>query len=516
MNKYFFAVRGIGDKLFSEGMDELVDLARKRGWTAEVFNHWQGSKLLSRLKAITGSYKLVVAGHSMGVDTADDAVTAWGRRVDGFVSVDSAFPETLPENVDEVKSIVADHFNRFNVKGGKTVVNVVIDGTTHTTVDNAQELKDIVDELLARHEENKPMQKPFYIGEGRQISEQDIVRLATESGIPPYLALACAYKETPKLTGSWSSGALNALYEDHVAYRNTSGETRAALVRAKLAASGWRDLPYPASPYPAIDRCAEIAGTEVAARATSWGLFQILGENYRMLDFSSALDMVRWLAESEHNQFEGWVRTIDAMGVRSKLLAEDFAGYALVYNGPKYASHGYHTKLAELATFFKSKYGAGFPEPTLLPAPSDPVPAPHAHGTGSEQITINDLHELETSELAAFIGDATTRVSQTMEIIKAATAILESRAAAAMLATVKPIAATPASLGSAETRKDPEMKLGYIAKMLGALIGGGSFAALAHVILPEPLATPEFINALTVLFAALGTYYAPRNDYGEA
>lgn len=223
--------------------------------------------------------------------------------------------------------------------------------------------------------------KRFYIGAGQQISEADIVRLARANGIPPYLALACAYKETADLEGSYSSGALNALYEDHVAYRNTNGAIRQRLTDNKLAAKGWRDLPYPSSPYPAIDKCVAIAGVEVAALSSSWGMYQLLGENYAMLGFETAADMVAWLAISEINQFLGWIKFIDATNIRHKLIAEDWDGYSLAYNGKAYKSHNYHKKLQALAVKFALKYGkeVGGETPPAPQAATASLPAIEPH-----------------------------------------------------------------------------------------------------------------------------------------
>ncbi|PHS05875.1 MAG: hypothetical protein COA78_14905 [Blastopirellula sp.] len=258
------------------------------------------------------------------------------------------------------------------MNGPNVVEKIIYPDETHTSIDDETKLHDfMIKEIGELMNVQTQSAKPFYIGAGEQISEQQIIQLAAENGIPPYLALACSYKETPKLIGSWSSGALNALYEDHVAYRNSSGSVRNRLADARIAARGWRELPYPPSPYPHIDLCAEIAGAEIASLSTSWGLFQILGENHKRVGFETALEMVTWLAASELNQFTAWVRVIDSMGVKDDLLREDWNGYAKRYNGPKYASHGYHTKLAALAAKFAKKYGKGIP---TLPAPTDPVP----------------------------------------------------------------------------------------------------------------------------------------------
>lgn len=128
------------------------------------------------------------------------------------------------------------------------------------------------------------------------------------------------------------------------------------------------------------------------------------------------------------------------------------------------------------------------PLPPAIP-PSNPLPVPPEPVLG---------------DLAAFLAG---RYPDTTE---------QARTHAAMLADAVAYRLQPAALPAASIERKATMNLGYIAKMLGALIGGGGFAAIAETILPAPLATPEFINAMTVLFAALGTYFAPRNNYGDS
>lgn len=386
----------------------------------------------------------------------------------------------------------------------------------HVSMLDSPEVTPLIDAVIKRGgqpTEGSAMKPPFYIGEGRQISEQEIAEAAGQHGIPAYLALACTYKESANLNGSWSSGALVALYEDHVAWRNTSGEIRSRLAAEKLAAPGWRDLPYPASPYPAIDRCAEIAGEEVAALSTSWGLYQILGENHRLLDFPTAVEMVRAFAVSERAQFEGWVKIIKAFGVLDDLLAEDWAGYARRYNGPKYASHGYHTKLAALAERFKRNWGDGVHRaPAERPLPPPMLPEPEKPGNGSPglpqpielpdtgTITLETLRSLPRAELAQAARRAT-------DFVKLALIVLEERPAMAAPSFSPEIPAIPPV-----NRKETPMNIGYISKLLGALIGGGGIVTLAQFFLPPELQTPEFIGALGVLFSGIGTYLAPKNS----
>ncbi|NTS31248.1 N-acetylmuramidase family protein [Phyllobacterium sp. BT25] len=217
----------------------------------------------------------------------------------------------------------------------------------------------------------------FYIGKALRLSDADFARLASAYGIEEAALRAVAEVEA-RGEGFYSSGALVCLYEPHIAYKYTSGSIRNALVLAGLAYEKWGTKPYPKSSLPNIDRCAKIAGEEVAAKSTSWGLGQIMGFNYPALGQPSAVAMVKWFAESEGNQLEGMVLFIKSNpAMLTALKAKDWAGFAKRYNGSAYAKNKYDTKLAAAyAKWSKKVATAPAPPPVTVPVSPAPPPAP--------------------------------------------------------------------------------------------------------------------------------------------
>lgn len=188
--------------------------------------------------------------------------------------------------------------------------------------------------------------KPFYIGAGTRLSDADFARLAAKHGIEEAKIRAVNDIEAAG-RGSYSSGALVCLYEPHIAYRYTSGGVRDKLVSAGLAYSAWKPGAYPKTSFERIDRCTVIAGVEVAALATSWGLGQIMGFNHKACGFDTALAMVRNFAQSEANQLEGMIAFIKSNpAMFAALQSADWAGFAARYNGSGYKANRYDTKLA--------------------------------------------------------------------------------------------------------------------------------------------------------------------------
>ena len=490
---------GIGGSLFSDGMADLAEYAESQGWEARVLRNYGPDALKF---ALSGDGPVVVAGHSQGTSDINNFAEDFKAPIAGALYVDSWFPFDAAKNVKRAISVRATQGGRFHVTGSNVVSSVDLP-ETHTTVDNAAELqaiwKKLLDDLSSKSynvvkAETTNVTKPFYIGEGRQISEDEIAQIAGEHGIPAYLALAATSVESADLQGSWSSGALVALYEDHVAWRNTEGATRQRLAEAKLAAPNWRDLPYPKSPYPAIDKCAEIAGAEVAAKATSWGLYQILGENAVALGYKSAVDMVETFAASERAQVEGWLRFLDANNLKRPLMDGDFKTYARGYNGPKFAENRYDTKLAERAAHYASKLGTGIVR--VDKSSTDVVPS-----GGAVPADLGSLSDDQLFEILQRVG----------ELQEAALAELKSRTAAHSVR----LEATPI----VQTTKEG-FEMSKISKLLGGLAGLFVGNLVAKGVLPPEAG--EIVNKVTVggltpdliisiITTGLGIYFAPKN-----
>ena len=91
----------------------------------------------------------------------------------------------------------------------------------------------------------------------------------------------------------------------------------------------------------------------MALEATSWGLGQIMGSNHVAAGYESAAEMVAAFLDSEESQLAGAVAFIRANHLDDELRGHQWAAFARGYNGPAYASHGYHTKLAARFAFWR-------------------------------------------------------------------------------------------------------------------------------------------------------------------
>lgn len=192
---------------------------------------------------------------------------------------------------------------------------------------------------------------------GKALEDIDLPRIGHKIGVGEDIVHATIDVETG---GRWtdSKGRLPMLYEPHVAYRNSSGAKRAALVKAGLAYPSWGEKPYPKDSYPNFMRAYAI-DPDAALKACSWGGPQILGENYALAGFVSPEAMVKAFLADQDQQLEGMInfiiganlddelQTLQAKMKRGeKITATDCIPFVRGYNGKGYAKNGYHTKYA--------------------------------------------------------------------------------------------------------------------------------------------------------------------------
>lgn len=145
-----------------------------------------------------------------------------------------------------------------------------------------------------------------------------------------------------------SRGRLTALFEPHIFYRLLAAKRPDALATAQaagLAYPSWGARAYPVDSYPRIEAACQI-DEELALQSASWGLPQILGQNYKAAGYPSASAMVSAFLKSEDDQLLAMARFIKSQGLSDALRRKDWASFARGYNGAGYRKNAYDDKLA--------------------------------------------------------------------------------------------------------------------------------------------------------------------------
>jgi hypothetical protein len=327
-----------------------------------------------------------------------------------------------------------------------------------------------------------------FTGAARRRSPQAFARAARFLGCEIAAIQAVVDVETAG-SGFDGRGRPKALYEPHVFYRCSSGRARDRAVKAGLAYPKWRKGNYPKDSYARIDAACAIDET-AALKATSWGLPQILGENYEAAGFDSPQDMVAAFCESEDAQIEAMANFIVANGLAGHLRTKNWVAFARAYNGPAYAEHNYHGKLATAyrkrstaapARFMASPDDIEDPRVEQAPTWAAPVDQEHAdimdHDPASDrEVTARvqeRLRELGYFEVGKVDGELTERTKDAILTFRRRnglpllTSIDDEFLAAIEKARPKPVAADRAEATADDLRAEGSETMGIIDRFKG-------------------------------------------------
>lgn len=220
-----------------------------------------------------------------------------------------------------------------------------------------------------------PQSNPTFVGTGRRLSQGDVGDAARELGIATAVLLAFIEVEAAG-RGFDTQNRPKMLFEPHVFWRNLAGKLRAQAAALGLAYAKWKPGAYPKDSYPRLDKATSVA-REPAFRSGSYGLPQILGENYKAAGFASAEMMFDAMKAGEREQLLAMVTLLKDWGLAVHLRGKDFSKPASWvpavsrYNGKGYAANNYHVKCATAFVKHDQNVDAatGAPLPTKYVAP---------------------------------------------------------------------------------------------------------------------------------------------------
>lgn len=142
------------------------------------------------------------------------------------------------------------------------------------------------------------------------------------------------------------TGRAPILFEAHKFSDFTAG--RFDKLYPKLSSPSWnRDLYLGgAREYERLEAAVKL-DRNAALRATSWGMFQILGDNHLLVGYNDIEAFVFSMAESEGHQLDAFVQYVVKRKLARHLVApQRWDLFAAGYNGSAYRANKYDVKLA--------------------------------------------------------------------------------------------------------------------------------------------------------------------------
>lgn len=164
-------------------------------------------------------------------------------------------------------------------------------------------------------------------------TEADYIRIADAYHLEAAAFRAVVETEAGPLGGFGPDGRLIILFEPRIFSRRTGG--RYDETHPDISASSFGERRYPRTQ---AERWAQLEAAyalspDDALQSASYGLAQILGQNYRSFGFETPGEFVRFLSQSEANHLELIVRFAEANGILDELQRKDWDGFARRYNG---------------------------------------------------------------------------------------------------------------------------------------------------------------------------------------
>jgi N-acetylmuramidase len=185
----------------------------------------------------------------------------------------------------------------------------------------------------------------FVTNNPSKLTEADYQNAANQLGVE----IACVKAVTSVESsggGFFPSGRPKILFEAHLYARSTNQKYNQS--NPNISSPKWNRALY-AGGEKEYNRLQEAMSldTPAALLSTSWGLFQIIGRNYKACGFSCVEDFVAAHVESEARQLDAFVKFIKANRMDIHLKNKDWSAFAKAYNGPAFEKNRYHIKMKE-------------------------------------------------------------------------------------------------------------------------------------------------------------------------
>lgn len=197
------------------------------------------------------------------------------------------------------------------------------------------------------------------------ISENSFTKAAAALGVPVSYIKAVNKVESPD-GGFASDGQPFILFEAHVFSRLTNGlydqshpDISSRNWNQKLYAKGPNRSARSALEHKRLQRAVEL-NRDAALKSASWGMGQIMGENYKQAGYDTLQEFITAMYASEDEQLDAQVDFILAdrrkapsgKTMLQAMRAADWASFAYLYNGAGYKENRYDEKLRDAAKSF--------------------------------------------------------------------------------------------------------------------------------------------------------------------
>lgn len=179
---------------------------------------------------------------------------------------------------------------------------------------------------------------PEFTGRGTPLSQEGIAAACAVVGVEPPALWAVMSVETSGC-GFLADRRPKILFERHLFSRSTDGHFDTVDPDVSNPTSGGYG---PGGPHQYERLVAAMdLDRNAALQSASWGLGQILGENFAAAGFDNVSAMVDAMVVSEDAQLAAMAKFIASSGMDAPLREQNWQRFARRYNGPDFAANNY-------------------------------------------------------------------------------------------------------------------------------------------------------------------------------
>ena len=189
------------------------------------------------------------------------------------------------------------------------------------------------------------------------ITDADLIKVAVEYDLE--LAVIKAIKEVESGGKSIQNGVPTMLFEGHIFWQQLKAHKISPYNHLcgneNILYQKWTKKYYTGSNSGELNRLKKaIKINEAAAyESASYGMFQIMGLNYKVCGYSSAKEFYNALAASEDAHLYAFVNFIKSKGIIPYMKQKNWKKIAYLYNGSGYAKNQYDIRLQKAYNKYK-------------------------------------------------------------------------------------------------------------------------------------------------------------------
>jgi hypothetical protein len=159
--------------------------------------------------------------------------------------------------------------------------------------------------------------------------------------------------------GGMIAGRPVILFEPHIFWKELRERkidpTKFTATHGDILYPVWGSKPYPKgqdAQHARLERAVRI-NREAALESCSWGRYQIMGFNHKLVGSPTIQDFINRIYKGDAEHLTMFVQYIKAVKLDDELQNLDWKGFARGYNGPSYTKNQYDIKLKRAYDRFK-------------------------------------------------------------------------------------------------------------------------------------------------------------------